>query len=63
MNPVNDIIEKIRALTTSKKKKLIDKLFKITLTEELSNEEIQVKEEPLHVSQNVMEIQVVKEEP
>ena len=61
MDPVNEIIKKIRDLTTSKKKKLIDQLFKVTLIEEPSNGEIQVKQE--EVSEKVMEIQVVKEEP
>ena len=45
MDPVNEIIKKIRDLTTSKKKKLIDQLFKVTLIEEPSNGEIQVKQE------------------
>ena len=75
MNPVDEIINKVRDLTVSKQTELICKLFQISLTDEPSNhvderivmpdnniqdQEIQVKEEKS--SQNFMEIQIVKEE-
>ena len=37
MNPVNEIIQKVRDLTVSKQKQLIGKRFQITLTDEPSN--------------------------